>query len=246
MAEFTELVATAISDLQARSEVEELAEEQAALRRVAELVAREASQTEIFTAIAGEIGRLLGTDEMRMMRDQSDREAVVVARAGELDIFPVGSRWPLDGENVASRVYRTGQPGRIDDYAAKSGSIAEGVRSVGIRGVVGSPILVLGQVWGAMMTATVTDEPLPPDTHSPRPVHRSDGNRDRERGGAGGGGAARRGAGGAAAGGDPGGGGRATVRGVRRRGCGDEPGARRRRCHARPLRTRRRGRRARP
>jgi signal transduction histidine kinase len=164
MAEFTELVATAISDLQARSELEELAEEQAALRRVAELVAREASQTKIFTAIAGEIGRLLGTDEMRMMRYESDGEAVVVASAGELDIFPVGSHWPLDGENVASRVYRTRQPARIDDYAAKSGSIAEGVRSVGIRGVVGSPILVSGQVWGAMMTATVTEEPLPPDT----------------------------------------------------------------------------------
>ncbi len=164
MAEFTELVATAISNLQARSEVEKLAEEQAALRRVAELVAREASQLEIFTAIAEEISRLLGTDAMRMLRYEGDGEAIVVASAGELDIFPVGSRWPLDGENVASRVHRTRQPARIDDYAAKSGSIAEGVRSVGIRSVVGTPIVVLGQVWGAMITATVTDGPLPPDT----------------------------------------------------------------------------------
>jgi GAF domain-containing protein len=166
MAEFTELVATAISDLQARSEVQELAEEQAALRRVAELVARGASPTEIFTAIAEQIGRLLGTDEMRMMQYESDREAVIVASAGELDIFPVGSRWPLDGENVASRVYRTRQAARIDDYAARRGPIAEGVRSVGIRGVVGTPILVRGQVWGAMLTAAVTEEPLPPDTGS--------------------------------------------------------------------------------
>jgi signal transduction histidine kinase len=164
MAGFTELVATAISNVQARSDVEELAEEQAALRRVAELVAREASQTEIFTAIAEEIGRLLGTGEMRMMRYESDREARIVARAGELDIFPVGSRWPLEGESVASRIYRTGRPARIDDYVAKSGSIAAGVRSVGIRGVVGTPILVRGQVWGAMLTATVTDQPLPAGT----------------------------------------------------------------------------------
>jgi GAF domain-containing protein len=164
MAEFTELAATAISNIQARSEVEDLAEEQAALRRVAELVAHEASQTEIFTAIAEEIGRLLGTGEMRMMRYESDRAAVIVASAGELDIFPVGSRWSLDGENVASRVYHTRQPARIDEYAAKSGPIADGVQSVGIRGVVGSPILVGGQVWGAMLTATVTEEPLPSDT----------------------------------------------------------------------------------
>jgi|HubBroStandDraft_6_1064221.scaffolds.fasta_scaffold02808_10 signal transduction histidine kinase len=166
MAEFTELVATAISNVQARSDVERLAEEQAALRRVAELVAHEASQTEIFTAIAEEIGRLLGTDEMRMMRYEGDGDAVVVASAGELDIFPVGSRWPLEGDNVTARVCRTGQPARMDDYLARRGPIAEGVRSVGIRGVVGSPILVEGRVWGAMLTATVTDEPLPPDTES--------------------------------------------------------------------------------
>jgi signal transduction histidine kinase len=164
MAEFTELVATAISNLEARSEVEKLAEEQAALRRVAELVARGASQADIFTAIAGEIARLLGTDEMRMLRYERDGDATIVARAGELDVFRVGSRSRLDGDGVASRVHRTGRPARIDDYTATSGSIAEGVRSVGIRGVVGTPIVVQGQLWGAMLTATLNDEPLPPDT----------------------------------------------------------------------------------
>jgi GAF domain-containing protein len=166
LGQFTELMATAIANAEARAEVERLAEEQAALRRVAELVAREASQTEIFTAIAGEIAQLLGTDEMRMTRYENDRDAVIVASASKLDIFPVGSHWPLDGENVASRVYHTGQPARIDDYAGKGGPIVEGVRSGGMRGVVGTPILVRGQVWGSMLAATVTDEPLPLDTEA--------------------------------------------------------------------------------
>jgi GAF domain-containing protein len=226
MAEFTELVATAISNIQARSEVEKLAEEQAALRRVAELVAREASQLDIFTAIAEEIGRLLGTDAMRMLRYESDGEAIVVASAGELDIFPVGSRWPLDGENVASRVHHTGQPARIDDYAAKSGSIAEGVRSVGIRSVVGTPVVVLGQVWGAMITATVTDEPLPPDTDT-RLSQFTDL-------------MATAIANGAAADRDAGGGRGASHGSVRRGGHGDGPSARCRRGHPQPLRGRRR------
>jgi hypothetical protein len=44
MAEFTELAATAISNVEARVEVERLAEEQAALRRVATLLARDVHQ----------------------------------------------------------------------------------------------------------------------------------------------------------------------------------------------------------
>jgi signal transduction histidine kinase len=165
MAQFTELVATAIANAQDRAELRDLVDEQAALRRVAELVAREASQAEIFTAIAAEIGRLLGTDEMRMMRYEKAADAVVVAAAGARDdVFPVGSRWPLEGENVASLVFGTGQPARIDDYRPARGRIAEVVRSISLRSVVGAPIVVQGGLWGAMLTGTFSDAPLPPDT----------------------------------------------------------------------------------
>jgi signal transduction histidine kinase len=164
---FTGLVATAIANAESRGALGRLAEEQAALRRVAELVAREPAPAEIFTAIAHEIGRLLGTDEMRMMRYDSDREAVVIGADGpRVDVFPVGSRWPLGAESVATHVFRTGQPARIDDYRTGSGRIVESARSMNIRAVVGTPILVRGQLWGTMLTGTFSDEPLPPDTES--------------------------------------------------------------------------------
>ena len=121
----------------------------------------------MFTAIAEEIGQVLDADEMWMIRYERDTEAVQVAAAGaHPDLFPVGSRWPLGGENVASRVFATGQPARVDDYGEGSGPIADAPRSMGLRGVVGTPILVRGQLWGTMQAGTFADEPLPPDTES--------------------------------------------------------------------------------
>jgi PAS domain S-box-containing protein len=152
---------------QAETEVERLADEQAALRRVATLVAREAPQDEIFTAIAQEIGQLLGAEEIRMLRYDENRGSLVVASWGEAgDAFPLGSRVRLGGGDAATRVYRTKQPVRIDDYGQAGGPVAESVRSIGIRGVVAAPILVEARLWGAMVTATSDDEPLPSETES--------------------------------------------------------------------------------
>jgi signal transduction histidine kinase len=168
--EVDELVGTIVDVTdrrQAETELERLAGEQAALGRVATLVAREASQVEVFTAIAEEIGQRFGAEQIRMLRYEDDRSAVVVAGAGDIEaVFPIGSRQPLGGENASSRVFRTGRPARIDDYRSASGPIAEAVRPIGIRCVVATPIRVEGRLWGAMVTATTRDEPLPPETES--------------------------------------------------------------------------------
>jgi PAS domain S-box-containing protein len=152
---------------QAETELERLAGEQAALRRVATLVAREAAQAEVFAAIAEGIGQLLRTEEIRMLRYEEDQSAVMVASAGEdRDVFPVGSRIRLDGDSAASRVLRTGRPARIDDYGRVRGPIGETVRSIGIRSVAGAPILVEGRLWGAITAGTRHGAPLPPETES--------------------------------------------------------------------------------
>jgi GAF domain-containing protein len=103
---------------------------------------------------------------MRMLRYDDDRSAVVMANSGTQETFPIGSRHPLDGDNAATRVFRTGRPARIDDYRSASGPFSETARSIGIRSVVGAPILVEGRLWGAMVAGTSQDEPLPPDTES--------------------------------------------------------------------------------
>jgi GAF domain-containing protein len=163
--QFTELLATAIANAESRAGLARLAEEQAALRRVATLVAREASQAEVFTVIAEEIGQLLGTEEIRMLRYEEERSAVVVASwGGAKDLFPAGSHLGPDAENAAARVFRTGQPVRLDEDGSVSTPLAESGRSIGIRSVVATPVVVEGRLWGAMVAGATRDERLPPDT----------------------------------------------------------------------------------
>jgi GAF domain-containing protein len=164
IAEFAELLATAIANTQARAKTRVLSDEQAALRRVAELVAREAAQSEVFTAIAGEIGQLLGTDEMRMLRYEGDSDAFVAGAYGPRDdVLPVGSRWPLGGENVTTRVFGTARSARIDGQRTFSGPIGDTIAAEGIHATVGTPILVRGHLWGVMVGLTFSTESLPAD-----------------------------------------------------------------------------------
>jgi signal transduction histidine kinase/CHASE3 domain sensor protein len=150
-----------------RDELASLLAEQAALRRVATLVAHEAPQAEVFASIAEEIEQLLGTEGVRMVRYEDDRSAVVVANSGIFThALPVGSGQPLGGKNVLSRVFRTGEPARIDDYSTASGPIADSMRAIGVRSVVATPIVVAGRLWGSMSTGTTRDHPLPPETEA--------------------------------------------------------------------------------
>jgi GAF domain-containing protein len=167
MAEFTELVATAIANTEARTEVRQLADEQAALRRVATLVATEAPATEVFAVVAEELARVLGVEATRIFRYDSDERALLVADWGVTRRTPtVGTSQSLEGDNVARLVLRTGRPARMDDYRNAAGPLADYARRAGLRSLVGAPIIVDGRVWGSMIAATRQVDPLPPDTES--------------------------------------------------------------------------------
>jgi PAS domain S-box-containing protein len=164
--DFTELLVTAISNASAHHRARVLALEQAALRRVATLVARQTPQPEVFGAIADEIGRLLAVDSIEMVRFEEDRVGVIVASSGPItDAVPIGTRAPLEGCNVASLVFRTARAARLDGYGEAMGSLADRAVAPAIRSVVGTPIVVEGRLWGTMMAVT-HDVPLPPDTES--------------------------------------------------------------------------------
>src|SRR5262249_7676229 len=77
IAQFTELVATALANAEARGEWSRLAEEQAALRRVAVLVAQQPSPDEVFTAVTEVVGPLLGADLAAMHVYRGDGAATV-------------------------------------------------------------------------------------------------------------------------------------------------------------------------
>jgi PAS domain S-box-containing protein len=148
----------------AETEAERLADEQAALRRVATVVARGGSRAEVFGAIAEEVRQLFRDSLIYMFRYEDERAVVAVASAGIEDVFPIGSRQELGGNNAATRVFRTGEPVRIDDYATAGGPIAEVVRPSNARSVVGTPIVVDEGLWGVMVVGTTEEDPLPPET----------------------------------------------------------------------------------
>ena len=162
LAGFTELAATAIGNAQARVDLREFADEQAALRRVATLVARAATPGEVFAAIAEEAGRLLRTDHATMGRYGHDGTLRLVATwSGAGAAVPVGAQHELGGKNdLATVVLRTGRPVRIDDSGDVYGSLAEAAREVGLRAGVGVPVSVEGRLWGIVAVESRTG-PLP-------------------------------------------------------------------------------------
>jgi PAS domain S-box-containing protein len=162
LAEFTELVASAIANAQAREDLERIADEQAALRRVATIVAEGAPPEEVFSLVAQEIARVTGLELIVIGRFDPGRVMTSVGAAGEHPYQP-GTRWPLDGGNVSSQVLETGRPVTIDSYAEMSGTIAEAAHAAGIRDGVGAPIIVDGHVWGTVSAGGTARVPLPTD-----------------------------------------------------------------------------------
>jgi signal transduction histidine kinase len=151
---FTDLVATAIADTEARTEIGRLAEEQAALRRVATLVARAVQPGEVFAAVAEEIGRVLEVDHARVLRYESDATATVVAGWGDDRFSPVGSNWSLEGESVLAQVFRTSCSARKDRFEDLAGDIADLARRLGTKSAVAAPIIIDDRLWGAALGAS--------------------------------------------------------------------------------------------
>lgn len=162
IADFTELLGTAIANAQARVELRRIAEEQAALRRVATLVAHSLTPPEVFSAVANEMRELLDTDGAMVFRFEPDATAILLASAGSET--PLGSRWTLEPPLAIEAVFRTGRSARVDDYGHASGQVMDKIiRRERVRSSVASPIVVGGRLWGAIVAAT-RGEPLPTDT----------------------------------------------------------------------------------
>jgi signal transduction histidine kinase len=151
-----------------RDEVHALAELQASLRRVATLVARGASPSEVFSAVAVELARCLGMQNAAVFRYEPDGSAILVAARDEpgLTKMPVGERFPNEGDNITAMVLHTGRTARMDSQDQARGPAAARVRELGLHGGVGAPIIVEGRVWGAAIVGTSHPEPLPPDTET--------------------------------------------------------------------------------
>jgi signal transduction histidine kinase len=167
MAHFTELVSTAIANGQARSELRLVADEQAALRRVATLVARQGSPAEVLAAVAEEVGTLLRVDGATILRFEADATATVVAGWGAPDMpGHVGRRLPVAGDDPVAHVLETRRPARQAERPDAAGPLAEIARDVDVLCSLATPIVVEGDLWGAIVVVTLSPSPLSDSTET--------------------------------------------------------------------------------
>jgi len=152
----------------AGQEVHVLADEQAAVRRVATLVARGGPTGEVLEAVTREVGLQCGADLARMERFEPGETVTAVAawsQTGEAHLA-VGTRFALAGASIAAQVRKSGRPARVDSFVGASGPIAREAQAVGIQSSVGCPIVVGGRTWGVIAASTTRETPFPLDTES--------------------------------------------------------------------------------
>src|SRR5919108_3718409 len=122
--------------------LEALLAEQSALRRVATLVAADPDPRRLFDQVCEELGGVLGVESTDMVRYENSGTATVVGTwaASGAPSFPVGSSIPVEGESVTAKLYRSGRPARVDDYARVGGELAARLRAFGIRSAGRAPL----------------------------------------------------------------------------------------------------------
>ncbi|AGL15487.1 GAF domain-containing protein [Actinoplanes sp. N902-109] len=161
LAAFTELLAIAIANAQGRQELEQLAAEQAALRRVAELVAHAAPPGEVLAAVVTEAAGSVGVGFTTLLRFEPDGSTEVTAVHDAPEGVVVGMRAPAAGDGAAQRVWRTGRSARVDSLPDLSGAWARLVAGRGFRSSAAAPVLAEDRLWGALVAAGRAA--LPPD-----------------------------------------------------------------------------------
>jgi PAS domain S-box-containing protein len=170
-------VVSTLSDITERREAEQrlvasehatrlLADEQAALRRIATLVAAEPTPATLFERVNEEVARLLDVPSATLVRYSADDHATVVATYTERGTsgVTVGADVPLDGDTVVALVHRSGRAERVDSYEGEPGALAERLRALGFRSSVAAPISVGGRLWGVLAASTRQPEGLPANT----------------------------------------------------------------------------------
>ena len=159
------------------------AAEQAALRRVATLVARGAARTQIYEALVTEVGLLIPATDAALVRLHSDETVTMIGRWNETDGYQdIGVVHPFGSGTLARLIWEHQRPSRITSYTGAPGSLAEMIRGWGWRSSVGAPVIVDGHVWGLTAVGSTNDQTAPAGHGGAAGgVHRAAGHRDRER-----------------------------------------------------------------
>jgi PAS domain S-box-containing protein len=144
----------------AHGRIELVASEQASLRRVATLVARQATADELLAVVAKEVAYVLGVRCTGVIRYDAHGTATLVAMWGDALPLAVGTSWPLEETVAAGAIWRTQRPASVD-VTTFDGSVAAALLDNGLRFATGVPIIVEGRLWGAMLALESDPEKLP-------------------------------------------------------------------------------------
>jgi PAS domain S-box-containing protein len=139
-------------------------EEQAALRRVATLVAKIASPAEVFEAVTVEMRHLLGVDGAMLVRFEESGSSTLMAHsvvAGGPRL-PAGTQLPVEEGSIIARLRETGLPVRRDGPEEPPQALASRVRERQLIGAAKAPVIVEGRVWG--YAGIAWRQPVPADT----------------------------------------------------------------------------------
>ena len=166
LAAVTSLVLAAMTAELTRAEAAQraLAGEQAALRRVATLVAGDAEPSHVFERVTREVGQLLGVPSASIMRFDDAHTATVVGGWSEEGTprFAVGERLDLDGDTVVAKVLRSGRAQRVERYDDTTGRLSDRLRGFGYTAAAAAPVRLGGRLWGALAAASAGEDRLPP------------------------------------------------------------------------------------
>ncbi|HUQ22126.1 MAG TPA: GAF domain-containing protein [Gaiellaceae bacterium] len=152
LSDFAALAAQSIVNAQARGEATALAEEQAALRRVATLVAAGRPQDEVVEAVTREAAGLFEAENVSLMRWEGVQDEVVVVggwSGGDESPIAAGSLYHPAPGSPTLRVLETGYATRKDEISGE----------LGARFAISAPVIVGGRLWGAL-TALRAESPF--------------------------------------------------------------------------------------
>jgi signal transduction histidine kinase len=140
------------------------AEEQAALRRVATLIAAGVADRELIVAVTHEIGRLFGSDKANVMRWEGNTIRVLGDWSAGGSMLEQGRVYMYGGDTITARVVETGGPRRVNSRADLDSDFArQRWDELGIEASIGAPIVLDGRVWGVVTASRRdADNPFPP------------------------------------------------------------------------------------
>jgi signal transduction histidine kinase len=153
-----------------RDRLRQVADQQRALRRVATLVACGVSPTEVFDAVAAEVGNVLYVDHTQIIRFEPDGTARTLGywnNPGAPKVMPpLGGHWPIEAGSVTASVRDTERPARMTNYEHATSAIGIWAHAAGVQSAAGCPVKVEGRIWGAMVINSLDAEPLPQGTEA--------------------------------------------------------------------------------